>query len=206
MHRAVRIVTKEIEEALQLSVELLKCAPPRKLEACCQESPCLVFTDGAYEAGIATCGAVIFSPRLDEPVAFGFEVPADVLAEWHSFGNEQVIAQAEMLPVVLVKKCFDRLVRGARVLFFIDNDGVKEAFVSGRTKSVASRRMLVEAMVQDSQNNSLNWYTRIPSPSNISDPASRLKWDELKGMINYKFVNVEWDYWTWGKVRVVPCK
>ena len=41
------------------------------------------------------------------------------------------------------------MTQAARVLFFIDNEGVKEAFVKGATKPVASRTMLVEAMLQD---------------------------------------------------------
>ena len=63
--------------------------------------------------------------------------------------------------------------------------------------------MLVEAMVRDASNNSLNWYTRIASPSNIADAPSRLRWDELSGMIDYVKVNAEFDYAEWGRVRVV---
>ena len=45
------------------------------------------------------------------------------------------------------------MLRGSRVLFFIDNEGMKEAFVSGTTESKASRTktMLVEAMIQESR-------------------------------------------------------
>ena len=56
MARTVRGVTREIREALQTSAELLRQAPPRRLEAVNGEAPCLVFTDGAYEDGVATCG------------------------------------------------------------------------------------------------------------------------------------------------------
>ena len=184
MNRSVRGITWEIRQALQLSVDLLKQAPPRKLEAVSSEPPCLVFTDGAYEGGIASCGAVVLSPRLEKPIAFGFEVEDEVVAEWRGYGHEQVIAQAEMLPIVIAKSQFPQLLRGARVLLFIDNDGVKEAFVAGVTKSEACRKMLVEAMILDAGNNSLNWYTCILSPSNIADPPSRLRWDILDEMID----------------------
>ena len=93
----------------------------------------------------------MFSPRTAKPIAFGFEVPGAITDQWKSFGHEQVIAQAEMLPIVVIKRQFVNLVGSARVIFFIDNEGVKEAFVSGTTKSVASRKMLVEAMMRDSE-------------------------------------------------------
>ena len=130
---------------------------------------------------MASCGAVILSPRTEKAVAFGFQVPARIVDEWHSHGHEQVIAQAEMMPVIICKQQFGHFLRRARVLFFIDNDGVKEAFVAGTTRSKAStsRRMLVEAMVQDARNDSLTWYTKVPSPSNIADAPSRLNWEEL---------------------------
>ena len=108
-----------------------------------------------------------------------------------------------MLPIVVVKSQFPQLLRGARALFFIDNDGVKEAFVAGATKSEACRKMLVEAMILDAGNNSLNWYTRIPSPSNIADPPSTLRWDVLDEMIDYLKVTAEYDYKKWGRSRVV---
>lgn len=183
MGKGVKGVTKEIRQALRLSANLLGTAPPRRLEALNHEPPCLVFTDGAYESGIASCGAVVFSPRLAKPIAFGLVVPEEVVSEWHGFGHEHVIAQAEVMPIVVIKRQFAQLLRGARGLFFIDDEGVKEALVAGVTKSEACRKMLVEAMIQDANNNSLNWYTRTPSPSNIADAPSRLRWDILDEMV-----------------------
>ena len=140
MARTVRGVTREIREALQTSAELLRQAPPRRLEAVNGEEPCLVFTDGAYEDGVATCGAVLISPRLERAIAFGFKIQDEIVADWHGYGHEHVIAQAEMLPIVIVKCQFAPLLKGARVLYFIDNEGVKEALVAGVTKSAHASR------------------------------------------------------------------
>eukprot|EP00435_Cladocopium_sp_Y103_P024718 s1417_g6.t1 len=205
MCKSVRKLTKEVEEALELAASMLQAAPPRRLDAWNTEAPCIIFTDGAYEGSTASCGAVVFSPRIGKPMAFGFVVPEAITNQWKSFGHEQVIAQAEMLPIVVIKRQFVNIVGGARVIFFIDNEGVKEAFVSGTTKSAASRMMLVEAMLRDSENNSLSWYARIPSPSNVADPPSRLEWGKLNKILDYQKVEVSLDYEKWGKVRVVPC-
>ena len=75
--------------------------------------------------------------------------------------------------------------------------------MSGTTKSIASRAMLVEAMIQDAQNDSLSWYARIPSPSDIADAPSRLRWHELEDMLECDVVQAEIDYDEWGKLRVV---
>lgn len=88
-------------------------------------------------------------------------------------------------------------------MYFIDNEGVKEALVAGVTKSEACRKMLIEAMLQDASNNSLNWYTRVPSPSNIADAPSRLRWELLESMLDYVKVEVDLDYERWGQIRVV---
>ena len=190
MTKAVRHVTSEIEEALGLAAKLLRSAPPRRLDVLGKEPPCLVFTDGAYEQGVASCGAVIFSPKLARPLAFGFTVPEWIVDTWRAHGHEQVITQAELLPVVVVKKDFKEVTQGARVLYFIDNEGVKEALVTGVTKSIASRTMLVEAMLQDAYANSLNWYSKVPSPSNVADAPSRLKWKEVYETIDCVRVDV----------------
>ena len=200
MGKSVKFVTPEISSSLDLAAHLLRNAPPRRLRALTSERPCLVFTDGAYEGGVASCGAVILSPRLRRPVSFGFVVPHAIVDSWHSFGHEQVITQAEMMPVVICKRQFSHLLREARVLYFIDNEGVKEALVSGSTKSKASRRMLVEAMIQDARNDSLTWYARIPSPSNVADAPSRLKWRELQQMLECDIIEAEIDYEVWGEL------
>ena len=101
MTKAVRRVTSEIEEALGMAAKLLRSAPPRRLDVLGGEPPCLVFTDGAYEQGIASCGAVIFSPRLAKPLVFGFTIPEWIVNTWHEHGHEQFITQAELPPVVV---------------------------------------------------------------------------------------------------------
>ena len=73
-----------------------------------------------------------------------------------------------MMLVVICEMQFGHLFRGARVIFFIDNEGVKEAFVSGTTKSV--------------------------EPCWCHDAPSRLKWSELAEMIESDIVQVELGY------------
>lgn len=112
---------------------MLVTAPARRISAISEEEPCVVFTDGAYEAGVASCGVVLISPRSAKAKVMSFVVPEDLVRLWKKDGIEQVIAQAELLPILMVKRQMRWALEGARVLFFVDNDGVKEALVSGAT-------------------------------------------------------------------------
>ena len=200
MPSPVRWVDDNILKALQLCCKMLQEAPVRRIDATAQDRPCIVFTDGAYESGIATCGVVLFTPRSPKVLVMSFTVPDDLMLEWKKDGHEQVIAQAELLPVLLVKKQLKWAIQGARVLYFIDNEGVKEALVTGVTKSMASRRMLIECMKEDSGNQSLPWYARVPSPSNIADGPSRLCTEELSENFDIEMVQPVMDYTKWGEI------
>eukprot|EP00438_Fugacium_kawagutii_P007549 Skav213929 [mRNA] locus=scaffold2079:127721:128731:+ [translate_table: standard] len=197
---SVKWLSEELKEAMVACERMLSLAPPRRTTAVLKEQPCLVFTDGAFENGVATCGAVIFSPRSPRVLVFGFEIPRALVEDWQSDGHQQVITQAEMLPVAIVKRKFGDLLHGTRVLYFIDNDGVKEALVKGTTSSVASRKMLVECMIQDSKNQSMSWHSRIASPSNIADGPSRLDFSEVFSLYNVQLVEVSLDYSEWGVI------
>ena len=200
MPATVKWADNQIVQSLRMCVKLLKEAPSRTLNALSSEEPCVVFTDGAYEAGVASCGVVLISARCEKVQVMSFQVPQKLVAVWKKDGQEQVITQAELLPVMLVKKQFKWALRGARVLYFIDNEGVKEALVAGTTKSKASRDMLIQCMVEDSKNDSLPWYARVPSPSNIADGPSRFCTDEIEALFPFDLVQPEFDYEEWGKI------
>lgn len=164
------------------------------------EPPCIVFTDGAYEDGVATAGAIVISPRASQAYVLSFQVPAELTDHWKRDGHEQVISQAELLPILLVKKQMRWALQDARVLYFIDNEGVKEALISGTTRSQASRDMLVECMIEDSQSNSLPWYARIASPSNLADAPSRLSLSEVEALFEVVKIEPVLNYRQWGKI------
>ena len=87
-----------------------------------------------------------------------------------------------MLPIVCVRMTWPELLVHAWVFYFIDNDAVKAALVSGNTKCFASMELLSEAAKLDMFNLSKSWHSWVPSPSNISDGPSRMDFTELEGM------------------------
>lgn len=200
MPSSVKWADEAIIHALSLCSRLLRESPCRRIGAVNVEPPCIVFTDGAYEDGVATAGAIVISPRASQAYVLSFQVPAELTDHWKRDGHEQVISQAELLPILLVKKQMRWALQDARVLYFIDNEGVKEALISGTTRSQASRDMLVECMIEDSQSNSLPWYARIASPSNLADAPSRLSLSEVEALFEVVKIEPVLNYRQWGKI------
>lgn len=87
-------VDLNLAEALQQLSWFFTNAPPRLLDFRKEAAECIIFTDGAYEEGVATCGGVIWSATLGQSEAFGFRIPDNIVQEWHDKGSDNCVAQA----------------------------------------------------------------------------------------------------------------
>jgi len=148
--------------------------------------PVLIFTDGAFEAGVATVGGVLWDPADGAFEFFGGVVGKELVKKWQATGIEQVIGQAEILPALLARLLWQERLVGRRSLNFIDNDAAREGLIRGRSRSQASAELLdcfweVEARLAGS-----SWFSRVPSPSNIADAPSRLEFSHpaLEGAVH----------------------
>ena len=63
--------------------------------------PVVIFTDGAWEDGIATAGAVLVDG--DVRLAFQLEVPQTLVEHWLTNAGEQIISQVELWGLVMLK-------------------------------------------------------------------------------------------------------
>lgn len=191
-HLAVQLLSRLDSNMQQLcvlapyiaeAIELLSRAGPRVLRPLSEERPILLFTDGAceQEGELVTHGAVFVDPDRNLWEFFGDKVPQPFLAKWRESGHKQLIAQAELLPVVVAKKTWAKNLRDRKVLIFIDNESVKSSLVRSYSPSIHSLELLrVNAWV-DAETQSWSWYTRVPSGSNIADDASRLAFGRYDG-------------------------
>jgi len=72
-----------------------------------------------------------------------------------------------------------------RIIYFIDHCGVMNSCVKGSSVDKIWRSLLVfEKLELEVQ--TIPWFTRVPSPSNISDGPSRGRWHEIANL--FKFV------------------
>ena len=158
----------------------LKSAKPRVVEPWDKLPPVMVFTDGAVEndGQAVTHGALLVDPAFNRSYVFGDHVPRALTEKWRRSGKRQVIAQPEMLPVLVSKITWEDALRNRNVLWFLDNESAKMAFVRCFSPVLDNFFMLQMNSKLDVELQIRNWYSRVPSKSNPSDSASRLDFSE----------------------------
>ena len=148
---------------------------PRRVWAFTPATQKVVFTDGACEGDLVTCGGVLFDEDIESPYWFSLKVSPAVVASWRAFGPQHVVAQAELLPILIARRTWGHRLDQAPCVFYIDNEAVREAAIKGSTNALASREMLLELATLAAEQGGAPWYARVASPSNIADGPSRLR-------------------------------
>lgn len=154
---------------------------PKRFKVSNPDKPVVVFTDGSYEAddpsGPAKVGGVLLDGEMVK--AFGALVPDEVLSGWKSAGKVHLIGQVELYGVMVARDLWKAILHGRRVFMFVDNWGVLDSLIPGRSKERTWREMLVKMERIDAEYPSYIWYARVPSSSNVADPPSRGSLDGL---------------------------
>ena len=141
-----------------------------------------MYTDGACEdfGNEVTCGGVLFLGDGSGPLYFGLKVPSSVTSGWSLDSGEQVIAQAELAPVLLSRLTFRDLLAGRHIIAFIDNDSARFGLIKGYSPNLSCARLLSAIWLEEASSQSFSWYERIPSPSNLADGPSRLRFNAME--------------------------
>ena len=149
-----------------------KCKP-RSLSWHSPHHPVLIFTDAAYEAGVAGIGAVLVDTLGGRPEVFDGELPADLIRHWQASGQQQVISQAELAVVVAMRYLLkERLVRRT-VIYFVDNEAARFSLLKGTSGKDSMQQLTAAFHAIDLAFPSVAWVERVPSESNPSDAPSR---------------------------------
>jgi len=165
--------------ALERLLRYLALAPPRSLSAR-HGAPVLLFVDGSadpdpssrsgFRAGIGCC---LLDPSSRRYLWFGGWIPQDILLRWTSGGAKHVIAQAELLPTLMLRRTFRSILGSRPCLCFVDNEAARAGLVKGSSSNVHSAELLEEISNEDIACQTLLWYARVPSASNLADAPSR---------------------------------
>ena len=59
----------------------------------------------------------------------------------------------------------------------------RQSLIKGYSPILTSCRILGEAAIADVDLQAFSWYARVPSPSNVADPASRLDFERLRSIL-----------------------
>eukprot|EP00435_Cladocopium_sp_Y103_P035915 s3494_g9.t1 len=139
----------------------------------------VVFTDGSYEPSSeppAAIGAVLVSPHGQVVEFFGEYIPASLTAILLR-ESEHPIYELEILPLIIVAAVWKRFFAGAMVVFYVDNDAAKSAFIQGTSPTNAGRTLLDQFTSLEAALKLYPWFGRVPSASNPADPPSRMFFD-----------------------------
>ena len=77
----------------------------------------------------------------------------------------------------MAKATWRDLLRYRQVIWFVDNEAARAAMVRSYSPLLDSMEMIRNCAYEDVRAQSLNWYARVPSCSNLSDAASRLEFE-----------------------------
>ena len=72
-------------------------------------------------------GALLVDPALNLRCVFGDHVPQPFVTAWARAGKRQVIAQAEMFPVLAAKCTWRKQLSGRSIIWFLDNESARMA-------------------------------------------------------------------------------
>ena len=164
-----------LTEALeQLRSMLLNTRPLEISKSLC--STWIIFTDGAYEpesATPSTVGGVLISPCGVATECFGEalheNLTKELLAE-----SKHPIYELEVLPPLLAAQIWGRYIVGAPVVFFLDNDAARAAYIQGVGATTMAKIFTKQFVDIECRLRVLSWFGRVPSHSNPSDGPSRL--------------------------------
>ena len=157
---------------------LLK-SKPRTVALKDEERPVVVFTDGAWEPSDscpAGAGLVVVDPVSGVRLSCEVLVPETLVDHWRSLGKSQLIAELELLPIVVFFRRFHELCSKRRVLLFVDNNdnnAIRDSVAKGTSKSLSVMVLLSELHRIWAGLSCLCWVSRVPSKSNVADFPSR---------------------------------
>jgi hypothetical protein len=182
------------DQAAQCLIHWMRRLSPRSITPAESTKPVVIFTDGAegdLHGVYAACGAVLVDPNTERREFFGTAIPQSLVDEWRMSGVQKIIAQAELLPVLLSLVRWKEIIRNKRALIFVDNESAKYACINMWTPVTASQVMLKLIAEWNLDVQSWIWYSRVASFSNPADPASRLEFEEVKSRFGAKQVQCD---------------
>ena len=138
----------------------------------------IVFTDASFEQDsenhdLAGFGGVLVSPQGRPVNFFSFELKGDSLKYLNPAGKKTAIFQCEFFAVLVALKAWGELLSSRQVVFYVDNDGVRDVLISCNTADPVGSVLFTSVLELEGALAISPWFTRVPSKSNIADSPSR---------------------------------
>ena len=164
---------KDLSDFCLHTVSLLRDESPRILNSSMITDVVHLWTDGAWESGIAGVGVAVHDCFAGMGWIYEGRVPAKVLDKWKTEVGEQLICEIEMFAVLATLLELNTFLSARRVIWWIDNDATRAVIIKRASRSWAMHELARLFSELDSQYPSMWWVCRVPSFSNPGDAPSR---------------------------------
>ena len=165
--------SEDLASLSNLAVCMLRSIPPRSYAAESFKNPFLIFTDGAWESGKATGGAVTYDPVGDVATVFPVEIPEELVALWLEEVGEQLISQIEFFVYLVLRFVCSEALLNKLGIAWIDNESARFVAIKGSSSSYSLQSMSRVLQQIELEMPSSIWMERVSSFSNPSDMPSR---------------------------------
>ena len=92
----------------------------------------------------AGAGLVVVDVVTGTRLSCEVPVPETLVKHWLSLGKAQLIAELELLPIVVFFRSFRELCFSRRVLLFVDNNAIRDSVAKGTSKALSVMVLLSE--------------------------------------------------------------
>ena len=174
--------------ALKRLLDLILISPPRRVAAALPP-PLVLFVDGACDPGSLAeglpnvgVGACLFDAVTGSVEYFGAQAGRALVQVWASRPDQQVIAQAELVPVLIAISVWAARMSGRPLLIFIDNDAARFGLISGYSPILSSAAIISAVWSALARLGCAAWFARVPTVCNPADGPSRGDSAELRAL------------------------
>ncbi|CAE7032315.1 unnamed protein product [Symbiodinium sp. CCMP2592] len=175
-------ISHELRVSLERFLQRLECDAPRLIKIL-EGGFWKVYTDASYEPGATTSycgiGGVLVDPSGVPRKFFSAVLDDSQKIFLGESKSAQIIFQAELLALTIAMDAWSHDFKGCPVIFFVDNNGVRDITISGHAKASIARRLLEIFLQLEHDASVVPWYARVPSPSNPADEPSRIECKSL---------------------------
>ena len=146
---------------------------PRQYAAETLKNPVIIFTDGAWESGRATGGAVVYDTRGGEAMVFSVRIPVRLFSVRLEDVGDQLISQIEFFVYLALRYSMAEQLCNRLGIAWIDNEAARYVAIKGSSHSFSMVALCRVLQQIELERPSSAWLERVASFSNPSDMPSR---------------------------------
>ncbi|CAE7781121.1 kptA, partial [Symbiodinium sp. CCMP2592] len=151
-----------------------------------------LFTDGAFENGKGSVGAIFYDQSGVARGAFGARAPDAFMHRALEYSRNPIY-ELELMPVLLAFRVWQKVFRCGQLVVYVDNEAAKAALIRACASTPVAELVTESVRLLEESLQLRCWYSRVPSLSNPADAPSRLCFDGIDPSIIVEAASLQWD-------------